>query len=244
MIISKASLEVRRIAALDREVYVQFEPSGRTVAMNKKSAVVVGRVPAEVQKSIPLPKTELDRPVTMGLEHLTQVAKAIGKDTVFGGLLENASVTFDKGGDEVVFTVTDGKHEKTIRGRDVGRRFDTKAILDSMREQLGWAEAAEAVHGAEGGGERIFAINRKRLMVLLDVVDKAFPDTSGESPVWLVTGRDNILLLGFDYRTGQPMGGMMKVYKGEGVAVPVECRALFAEEASKKKPITKVRRTV
>lgn len=219
MIISKAALGVAVVAAKDSAVpmlgYVRFETDGSIIAAARNMIVVVGPVPEEVRKEVPLYRRET--PVSAGFcitgETVKKVSTAIGVDKLFGGRLEFADVTAPDSQGRCIFTLHDGRREQKIEAR---ARIEKEWVpwRDIVKEALSGRRGTLAVEG-----ERTI-LNRVRLRMMLDVIDKAAPDRGGgESPAYLeFTGKDDIIVRSVNYVTGQRVIGVMTSYKG-GVGV-------------------------
>ena len=197
MILSKANLLIQSIIGADRGELIAYK-DGHTSAHNKKAQVFVGPVPQSVKKSVPLDDSEVEDDIGISTDTAKAVIKNISKDTRFGGLLEHCAVDVDD--NSATFTTTDGVRRVPISGRVSGVKTDLSGVLIS------------AVRNSTNG----VCLNRKRLMALLNVMDKCCTDTSGESPVWVSFTKDNdVILRGVDFKTDQRVIARMVSYKDE-----------------------------
>lgn len=229
-IYSKANLEPCRLAACDRDTFVQFLPDGRSVGANKRGSLIVGAVAAKVRAAVPVAKEgEGERqPCTLGVDACKKLAAALPADKLFGGLLEHfrLDASADLGGAVTVQT-TDGRRNTAHTLKDAGRRLPVVVL-----EQAAAIIADSTV--------RCCVLNGKRLEVLLTALRKACPDRSGETPVWLWVDEGGDIVLGtVDYKTGQAAAGAMRAYSGEAAAVPEQLKAVVAAGAPASPPADK-----
>ena len=198
MIVSKSNLQAISVLKNDKGIPVlnnlRIERDGSTVAVGGKCVVVVSPVRKEVRENVPLEETEISDGITVNRETVESVIKNIPKDTMFKGVLEHADVN-DKG----AFIITDGKRHKKISGK----------LYD--REYVNWKSVFE-----NGENGMRIVLNRKRLLLLLDTLDKICIDTSGESPVYIeFTDKGDVLLKAINMVNGQRAMALMKTYKSE-----------------------------
>lgn len=167
---------------------------GMTVAFDGKVLLVISPVEESRKKDIPLKEGETG-PMTLSAETIREVLKNMPPDKQFGGLLEHADLSA-----EGTFKLTDGKRSRSISGKIYKKDFiDYKGVLRKARA----AKVAVRV-----------VLNRKRLRNLLDVIDKACPDSSGEAPVFLeFTDENDIFVRAVHPINGQRALGYMTSYK-------------------------------
>jgi hypothetical protein len=209
MIISRSSLQVLNIIKNDKVPVlnnVHITQDGTVIGSNGKCIILVSPVTKEVRNNLKelIGDDPINDPkgVTISEEAGKDVLKNMPKDTQFKGLLEHVNVIPDEEDHRAVeFKLTDGKRPKAIRGRRWERDYiEYQKVLDRVNRTK---EVKRVV------------LNRKRLLSLLDTIDKACTDTSGNSAVFLEFSEANdIIVRGVNYANGQRMIGVMQSYKG------------------------------
>lgn len=207
MIISKSSLQVLLVTKNDKIPVlnnIHIREDGTTVGSNGKTILAVSPVGAEARATLKdrIGDDELSVPVTVAEETAKDVLKNIPKDTQFKGLLEHCNVKIDPESERgVEFTMTDGKRPKVIKGK----RW--------MRDYIQYEDVFARV--AATRKEVKIVLNRRRLMSLLDAIDKACPDSTGNSPVFIeFSDQNDIVVRCINYTNGQKVMGVMQSYKG------------------------------
>ncbi len=214
MILSKQNLEVVRVADVDKGnsllANIHIAKDGSTVATNQKVFLAVSPVEDGIKKNVPLVDVtgglEKDG-CTIPAETIKEVLKNIPKDTKFGGLLEHTKLT-NGGKRSVNFEITDGKRLRNIKGKKFPRKYI--AYEKFLKDCLG--------DGVDGGGEKKIrtVVNLKRLLSLLNAVDKICPDSTGENPVFISFTSDNrIIVRAVNQKTGQRAVGFVFAFENE-----------------------------
>lgn len=204
MILGKNNLQIIDMVKSDipalNNLFIDID--GSTCAVNNKSLIVVEPVKKEVKEIIPLKENDKDEErerLVIASDSIKEVIKNISKDTTFKGLLEyvNAEVYKDSGGGENInFTLTDGKRRKQISTRKGNNDF--VKYKDTLRSAF-----------RRRNGVRL-VLNRKVLMKMLSVIDKVCPDGSGYSPVYIEFTEDNDLIVRSErLSTGQRVIGLI-----------------------------------
>ena len=207
MIISKSSLQVLLVTKNDKIPVlnnIHIREDGTTIGSNGKTILAVSPVGAEARNTLKdhIGDDPLSSAITVAEETAKDVLKNIPKDTQFKGLLEHCNVKIDPESDRgVEFTMTDGKRPKVIKGK----RW--------MRDYIQYEEVFARV--AATRKEMKIVLNRRRLMSLLDAIDKACPDSTGNSPVYIeFSDQNDIVVRSVNYANGQRVMGVMQSYKG------------------------------
>ncbi len=199
MILSKSSLKVSDISAVDKDIpvlnNVHITSDGSLIAANSKSVIAVSPVSKDVKTKVPINESNHHKRATISTETIKEVIKNIPRDTLFQGLLEYCD--FNDGS----FELTDGKRKKKIEGNVYQRDFiKFRGIYKEV--------------DSEKRKHRI-VLNRKRLIKLLQVIDAICPDTSGESAVYIdFTDNNSMVLRAVNHKTRQRCIGIMHSYKG------------------------------
>jgi len=208
LILNKSSLLIVGLCTADKNISVlntvRIEPDGTTVAANGRTLLLVSPLNDEVKKQVPLRETEksLGDGVTLSADGVNEVLKLLPRDTLFGGLLEHCNVEESvEDSHSVAVEVTDGKRKKILycpkyRGQFLEYK---EAVKESLNKKVVYRTI----------------LNRKRLSLLLKVIDQVCPDSTGESPVFIEFAEDGELIIkGINYRTGQRAIGFMSNYRG------------------------------
>ena len=205
MIISKASLEVKAVIKNDKIPVlnnIHITEDGTVIGSNGKTILLISPVGKEVRDALSprIGDDKLEQSLTISEEAILDVYKNIPKDSKFKGLLEHCNVN-PVGDASVEFKMTDGKRPKMIKGR----RW--------TREYINYQDVLSRVHSMKKSVRVV--LNRKRLLGLLEAVDKACPDSTGSSPVYLEFSEDNdIIVRAINYSNSQRALGIMQSYKG------------------------------
>jgi len=179
-----------------------IEPDGSTVGSNGKAMLIVGPVSSKVKQAFPIKGETAEERIVVGEETAREVMKSIPRDTRFGGVLEHCDVRIDEGKSENVnFSITDGKRTRYIVGKRYERKYiDYKAILSRILNNRIEAKVI---------------VNLRRLIALLNSIDKCCPDSSGNAAVYIEFSEEkDMLLRAVNLKTGQRMIGVMQSYKG------------------------------
>lgn len=234
MILSKASLQISALSKRDTAIpgldCISIEPDGTAVAASKNVVLAISPPVEDAITNIPVEDTGRNSGV-IHQDLVKKVITAIGSDSAFGGRLEYCDMSGD--GSRVIFSVHDGRNPGTIRGR---------------KEHDGWVPWKKIFSGRHGDGKQVI-LNRSRLKILLDVLDKIAPENGGETPVYLeFTTEGDVLLRAKNYITGQRILGVMTNYKGKWQEDTEWERRILAGETRRTKrvdqPISHRRRKV
>lgn len=210
MILSKSNLLVVGITSVDKKMpvlhNVHVEGDGTTVARNNKALIMVSPVLPEIKEKLEtiLPESDAEV-VTIPSDTISSVLKSIPADKKFKGLLEHTDLhTNDELGalNEVNFTLTDGKSNRTISGRKYERKY------------IPYKEAlAQTLERINTGTKVVLDLNR--LILLLQTIKKICPDTTKELPVFIEFTDDNdIIIRALNPINGQRVFALMTSYKG------------------------------
>jgi len=207
MIISRSHLLLEK--AVDDDGLLQINPDGSTFGSNKKVFILLGPVEEELRERLSiLLDTPLGNPVSITPESAREIIKNVPKDKKFDGMLEHVNIE-EKDETEVKVFTTDGKRSRDLVFKQRERTANTDIIGKRIEESLTREDAVKV------------CLNRKRLLKLLEVFDKATEDTSGEAPLWLsFTPEGDVALRGWDYKYGRPILGYMNAYKGDDAQEP------------------------
>ena len=198
MILNKINLLIHELASIDKAIpvlnNVHITKDGSTIAANGKSIIAVSPVPSTLKENVPLYETESD-PVTISSESVKEILKNIPKDILFNGLLEHCD---QKNGE---FIISDGKRKKKIEAKTYQKNYI------NYKKVFRKASLSSRIHK--------IVLNRKRLIKLLQTMEKICPDSSGESAVYIEFSRDNdIILRSINHSTGQRCIALMTSYAG------------------------------
>jgi hypothetical protein len=202
MVVSKSALKVSALSKHDKSIpgldSISIENDGTVVAGARNIFVAVQGVEEKVTKNIPISDSGPSEAV-ISSEFARKVCDSIENDKVFKGKLEFADVRVVD--DKVEFTLHDGRRESIVRGAKSGEE---------------WVPWRSVFHNAGQPYPQVAILNRARLKVLLDVLDKIAPESGDETPVYLqFTDAHNIVLRAKNYNTGQRVLGIMTNYFGK-----------------------------
>jgi len=233
MIVSKSNLQVVNVTKLDKNIpaldNVHLAEDGSTVAIGGKMALVVSPVDDKAKKKIEnVIEDEGAGGITISSDTVKQIIKDMPADRKFGGLLEHCNIKKLGNGTDVRVTTTDGKRKRSI----VGKLFD--------KDFLPYRELFKvAIEKSNSGDSKRIVLNLKRLLILLQTIEKVAPDTSGDNPIWIeFTDNDYVIIRGVNMITGQRCVGVMNSYKNtEGKWLEVnewERSFLYSKKLKKK----------
>lgn len=236
MIVSKANLQAVHTTKVDKNIpaidNVHVAEDGSTIGIGGKMMLAVGPVKDEVKRKLKnvLPEKG-EGGLTINSDTIRDIIKNIPADKQFYGLREHCNVERD--GDEVLVTMTDGKRKKRTRGRLFPREFLPYKSL-----------VKKAMETSDSGRSVRIVLNLKRLILLLQTIERAAPDTTGENPVWIeFTDKNYIIIRGLNMINGQRCVAIMSPYEGtEGKWLELdEWERSFLDEpkVKHKKPIVK-----
>lgn len=201
MILSRSNLLAVQGTSKDSPILdnLHIAKDGTTVAFDGRALLAISPVTQEMQEKVTLTDTgphANEQGITVSTESVKEVLKNLPLDKKFNGIREHVDLSPDG-----VFTIDDGKREKTIRAKVFPRPFiNYRTLLRNAKQS---PVSVRVV------------LNGKRLRNLLDMLNKACPDDSGESPIFLEFTQDNDIIL----RTINPINsqralGYMTSYKG------------------------------
>ena len=208
MIVSKAALQAAGLCAADKDVpalsVVQIEPDGTVLAANGKAIIAVAPVSGAVREAVPLPDKEpLGETVVLSVETARELARAIGRDSQFKGLLEHVALRIvEPGKPGVLATIIDGKRK-------------TETVLRRIRSEglPGWRDQfRDAMDGHPGTGPWI--VNRLRLRAVVETIEKVCPYSGDFSPVFWLLREDGTALV----RVENELTGQRAVVVLSGIA--------------------------
>jgi hypothetical protein len=226
MILSKNNLLIHELSAIDKAIpvlnNVHIAADGSTVAANGKCLIAVSPVDEKLKSSIPLQETKSDAH-TISNESIKEVLKNVPKDTMFGGLLEYCDT------ENGTFTSSDGKRKRKLETNVYQKKYiDYKKAF----RRIPWNNKKKRI-----------ALNRKRLIKLLQTIDKICPDSSGEGAVYIeFTEENNVVLRSINHINGQRTIALMTTYKGiEGNWLqPDEWEKKLCQKKTAKKKVPKI----
>jgi hypothetical protein len=202
MILSRSNLLASQGTSKDSPILNNLHVTwdGSTVAFDGRALLCVSPVAVEMEDKVTLRDTgrpNSETGVTVSTESVKEVLKNLPVDKKFDGVREHVDLS-----PAGVFTIDDGKREKTITAKVYPRQFvDYKAVLTNAKKSPAVARVV---------------LNGKRLRNLLDMLDKICPDSSGDSPVFLEFTEDNdILIRAVNPLNSQRVVAYMASYKNE-----------------------------
>jgi hypothetical protein len=196
LILSKSNLIIHEVTGIDKAIPVLnnvcIEEDGSTIAANGKVLIAVSPVNEKIKQNVPIEENKSGKSVVSS-ETIKEVLKNIPRDILFKGLLEYCD--YSKG----TFTSSDGKRKKKIEAKLYSRNYITY-------EQMFKKTCNKKSHK--------IVLNRKRLINLLQVIDKVCPDSTNESAVYIeFTDDNNIILKSVNHNNGQRCLALMTSYK-------------------------------
>lgn len=187
MILSKASLGVAAIAAVDKAIpalgNICICADGSAIALNSAVIVAVGPVENRVRDAVPLDKgpdgfLPSDQ-IILSADAARTIVKAMPRDTLFKGLLEHVSLA--RSGEQISAQVTDGKRKtNTLFNRASQRWVEWRSIFRRVLR----APVAGVVY-----------VNRRRLENVLDTLRAVCPYSGEFSAVKITMGTDGSMSL-------------------------------------------------
>lgn len=179
MNLNKANLNVVSVVNVDKDMpllnNVHVSADGSTVAANRRATIAVEGLSTPTGSS-----------VTIAAETIKEVLKALPSDKRFGDLLDNVKLSCSSGA--AVFVFNDG-----VRSRSIEARTYKHGFID-YRERFRRASTDSSYN---------VVINRKRLLSVLQALEKIAPDSSGEFPLFLEFTRTHLLIRLQHPKTGQ-----------------------------------------
>ena len=172
---------------------------GSTVTAARNVFMIVSPVRDEIKNRLHIDDNKLDEDVILHNDMVKTILKNLPKDTMFKGLLEHCDVGVTGKG-RLKFTLHDGTNLIEMSGNKiVGSFIDYKKIF------------LRAIHSLT---KKRVILNRLRLKMLLNAIDDVFPDTTGETPIYLDFTEDDELVIRVESKlTGQRLIGVVFNYK-------------------------------
>lgn len=231
MIFSKSNLLSVEITQADKSLPVldnlHFRTDGSTVAASGSAILAVSPVNERERAAVPIDSSSMAEDETVNRETVREVLKSMPRDTMFGGILEHCDYSNGR------FVLTDGKRTRTISAKTYQNDYiDYRGVFRRAAE-------SRVIHRE--------AVNLRRFVDLLNVIDKMFPDSSKNSAVFLefTEGKD-IVVRAYDVRGRQQCIGVMKAYDGAEGKWPEknewEIRLCDSQENVSVRKITKKKR--
>jgi len=199
-ILSKMNLLVVEITKDDNKIpalnNVLVRKDGTTVGANGLCIIAVSPVSKDVKNNVILEETICGDGIVPA-ETVKDVIKNIPLDKIFKGLLEHCD--FGVSGVKGIFNVKDGKKTRKITGNLYRHGYiKYKEILKRVMRKM--------------SGVRVI-LNMKRLLSLLNTINKMCPDSSGDTPVFIEFTKDNhIYIKAINKTTGQKVIATMTSY--------------------------------
>lgn len=197
MILSKGNLRIVDITKTDKQIpaldTVHITKEGGTVVTNGMAIICVSPVSKEMKEKVVLTENCMFTDETIASETAKEVLKNMPKDSKFRGILEHCDYASGQ------FELTDGKRNRSISSKTYPREYvDYQNILKSAHRGITSVRCA---------------VNLKRLLVLLDCIDKVCPDSAKNSAVFLEFTEDNdIFIRAKNQATEQKVLAFMKAY--------------------------------
>ena len=208
MIYNRTHLQLEHV--VDDNGILQLNGDGSAMASNKKVFIALAPVEPEIKQRLTvLEESDLNAErVSITPETAKEVLKNVPKDRKFGGLLEHVEVR-DTGGEEVAVKMVDGKRSRLFNFKKRGRFSEQETVLKYIYRII------------DSDSVLTLCLNRKRLLSLLEAMDKVSEDVSGEAPVWLsVSEKGDISIRGWDFKYGRAVLGFMSANKGREAEKP------------------------
>lgn len=203
MIISKSSLNVVHIAKPDKQVplldTVHITEQGETVAANRDSVIMVSPVDEEIKNKYPVKGKESEA-ITLTSESVNDIIHYIGTDRVFEGTLEHCDIVNKNGKAEVI--CYDGKRTKILEGKAYPEYFDYRSLFERIQ-----SESIDVK----------VTLNRKRLLSLLNTIEKVCPDKGDFAPIYLeFTKNGDVIIRAKNAKFKQKVLAVMRGIPGVG----------------------------
>lgn len=205
MIISKGNLQLVDVTKVDSKIpvldCVNVLDDGTTVAGNGLCFIAVSPVPEEMKKKVStvLEDTE-SRRVNVSSGTVREVLKNIPSDKKYGGALEHTDIK-SKDGRKVDFTLYDGARYREISGKV---------------NPASYPPFEKLFQRALSNKQQIrFVLNMKRLLPMLQTIEKCSQNNADFSPVFIEFTTDNEMIVrSVNPKTGQECIGLMQPLKG------------------------------
>lgn len=202
-IVSKNNFQVVLVTSKDSDIPVldniHVQVDGTTIGASRSVVLCVSPVNEKIRKGLHLKDSVLKKGVTISSTSIKKVMSNMPSTKLFGGLLEHCDVR-NYGGETIYFDLHDGSRDYSIKAKKYPMQYTTyKNILKAAYKNV---EKMRVV------------VNRKRLKLLLDALEKVCPDSEGESPIFLEFSKNNtIIVRAINMLNGQKAMGAMFTYK-------------------------------
>ena len=205
MKISKGNLLVVELTRLDKQIpvidHVHIRKDGCTVATNGMAVMCVSPVTEEMKEKIPLDEKKMFTDETVASETIKEILKNMPRDTKFKGVLEHCDYASGN------FELTDGKRRRNISAKTWHRDY------------INYRDVLKNAHKRRNGQRCV--VNLKRLLTILQTINKICPDSSKNSAVFLeFTEDDNIFIRSTNNATDQKILAYMKAYDKKEISWP------------------------
>jgi hypothetical protein len=196
-------MQVVMVTAKDTDIPVldniHIQSDGTTIGSSRSVVLCVSPVNEKIRKGLHLKDSILEKGVTINSASIKKVMSNMPHTKLFGGLLEHCDVR-NYGGETIYFDLHDGSRDYSIKAKKYPMEYTAyKNVLKSAFKNT---EKMQIV------------VNRKRLKLLLDALEKVCPDSEGESPVFLEFSKNNtIIVRAINMLNGQRAMGAMYTYK-------------------------------
>lgn len=224
MIVSKQNLLVVHTTKADSAIpaldNVHIAADGSTVGVGGKMLLAVSPVNEKVKDKLQNILEEHGAgDITISSETVKSILKRFGMaDKKFDGMLDHCNIeTINER--ECRVTQTDGKRRDRFTGKVYRREYvNYKSVLRTAMESVTGSNNLVCEHcGKEMDVDKSkkIVLNLKRLLLLLQTIEKIAPDSSGDSPVWIeFTESDYIVIRGINMVNGQRVVGIMSPFTG------------------------------
>lgn len=202
MYLSKNNLLAVQVAKADADIpqldNVHVMKDGTTVGSNGRGCIIVSPVQKKVKEYLsPILKEHKGESTTITSETVKSVMKDMPPDKKFHGLLEHCDLKVEDDG-EIIISLTDGKRERSIRGKAYRRKYiDFSHFTSALTRR---------------SGQKV-VVNLTRFILLLQTIDKIVKTGDEENPVFIeFTDQNEIIIRGVDRNSGQRVIGIMSQY--------------------------------
>lgn len=202
MIISRSSLQTFQVTSKDADIPVldniHLTAGGTMIGCSRNVVLAISPVLDEIKEKLHLKEACLKKGVTFSSALAKKILKNMPTDKLYDGLLEHVDVD-NSAGSRIDFTFYDGEESFEV----IGKRYpDEYTVFGTIIKK--------AMAGRNGIK---LVVNRTRLRLLLEAMDKACPDTSGESPIFLeLCDNNTIIMRCINMKNGQRALAVMWAY--------------------------------
>lgn len=216
MRINKAQMNALHIIAPDKGLplldNVHIAEDGTVVAANGQAVVVVS----------PLPHNNVETPLTIHTDTIKEVLKALPTTSAFKDLIDEVEVA--ETDDGVQFAFDDGARKRMIEAKVYGHEY------------IDWQEHLTNLIKKKSHS---LVLNRKRLVAVLNALEKIYPDKSGEFPIYVDVTDTALIFRMVHPRTQQRIIATMLLSSAKEMPLTEWEKQFFPE--SKPKMLTRVK---